>query len=166
MKNLKESLLAESEKDFIEKGAALEHARWARWQKYVHSKCSSQEHTTDMPHCFCNPDKIAFQNGNMVIAHSKHSPLTIPFELVKQWERQINTPYEQLSEVEKESDRREVREYLPLIRHLLQEERENIRNKVANLNKIPAHRDGKTESFVVDYFDLKIINFKCSILQR
>lgn len=62
---------------FIEKGAALEHARWARWHVHMIGKQT--------------------------------------FENLKRWERQAVTPYEELSEPEKESDRREVREYLPLV---------------------------------------------------
>jgi hypothetical protein len=52
--------------------------------------------------------------------HSKCVPqgddgaLLIPAALV-QWENQIATPYSELSEAEKESDREQVRKYLPLI---------------------------------------------------
>lgn len=107
--------------ELVDKGAALEHARWARWQKYVHSKCIPVPHETEMPHCYCSPDKTAFQNGNMVIVHKKESALTIPFELVERWEKQIATTYSSLSEDEKESDRKEVREYIPLFRAALTE---------------------------------------------
>jgi len=68
--------------------AALEHARWARWQSYLHSKCSIN------------------QDGS----------LTIPADLVERWDHQIATPYALLSEAEKDSDRREVDEYLPLVK--------------------------------------------------
>lgn len=100
------------EKDIIEHFANLEHERWSKWQKYMHSKCTGYEHETDMPHCFCNPRKEVMENGNMVIVHSKHSPLTIPFELVERWERQIETPYNELSEQEKQSDRDQVIPYI------------------------------------------------------
>jgi hypothetical protein len=43
-----------------------------------------------------------------------HSKCT-PAELVKRWERQLNTPYAALSESEKNSDREQVQAYLPLI---------------------------------------------------
>jgi hypothetical protein len=39
----------------------------------------------------------------------------IPADLVEQWQRQIETPYQSLSEAEKESDRDQVRKYLPTI---------------------------------------------------
>lgn len=43
----------------------------------------------------------------------------IPTEDFNRWERQIATEYEQLSDKEKESDRIEVRKYLPLVQELL-----------------------------------------------
>ena len=71
----------------IEKLAEIEHERWAHWQKYVHDKC---EHRSD---------------GALVI---------LP-DLVAQWDRQIATPYCDLTEKEKESDREQVRKYLSTI---------------------------------------------------
>ena len=68
--------------------AALEHHRWARWQSYLHSKCNIN------------------QDGS----------LTIPAELVERWEHQMATPYAMLSDAEKDSDRRQVDEYLPLVK--------------------------------------------------
>ena len=70
----------------FEKLAAIEHERWADWQKYMHSKC-----------------------------HRNGGALVIPTVLVEQWERQISTPYAELSEEEKESDRDQVRRYWDLI---------------------------------------------------
>lgn len=62
----------------------MEHTRWSKWQSYLHSKCIKNE------------------DGS----------LTIPAGLVVHWERQISTPYSQLTEPEKEADRREVRPYI------------------------------------------------------
>ena len=90
MKNLLD-IIKQGEAEFIEKGANLEHDRWARWQQYMFSLC--------------------LKDGN--------PGLIIPQDLVEQWQRQINTPYSELSEEEKESDRKETRNYLPLIRSLL-----------------------------------------------
>lgn len=72
----------------IEELASIEHERWAHWQQYLHGKCKKQ------------PD----------------GSLAIPRDLVKQWERQMTTPYEQLSEEEKDSDRQQVQRYLPLLK--------------------------------------------------
>lgn len=81
------SILEERLKEFVEKGADIEHDRWGHWQKYMMSKMSMLD------------------NGDMVL----------PKEFVDRWFRQIDTPYSELSEPEKESDRKETRNYLPLI---------------------------------------------------
>jgi len=73
--------------ELFEQLAAIEHERWADWQKYMHSKCNQ----------------------------GSHGRLIIPRVLVTQWERQIKTPYAELSEKEKESDRDQVRRYWHLI---------------------------------------------------
>lgn len=67
--------------------AAIEHERWSHWQRYVHNKAVRQ------------PD----------------GSLLLPHDLVVRWEKQIETSYIDLSEAEKESDREQVRKYLPLI---------------------------------------------------
>ncbi|POP73112.1 hypothetical protein [Pseudomonas syringae] len=71
----------------LEPLAAIEHERWAHWQKYLHSKCSRND------------------DGS----------LTIPSELVVKWEQQIKTSYLNLTEAEKDSDREQVRNYLEFI---------------------------------------------------
>jgi hypothetical protein len=76
------------EREFVEAGAALEHERWARWQAYLFSRC------------------IRNTDGSMTMSR----------EDVEHWQRQIETPYSQLSETEKESDRKESRSYLSLVR--------------------------------------------------
>lgn len=73
--------------DLIESLAAIEHERWSDWQRYLHSKCSVNSDGT----------------------------LTIPEWAVTHWTRQINTPYADLTEQEKESDREQVRRYLHLV---------------------------------------------------
>lgn len=71
----------------IEELAAVEHERWSHWQRYVHSASIRQ------------PD----------------GSLLVPAELVARWEKQISRKYAELDEREKESDREQVRKYLPLI---------------------------------------------------
>jgi hypothetical protein len=73
--------------DLLEKLAAFEHERWCHWQRYLHNKCARQS------------------DGSLVI----------PADLAARWEKQIQTRYDDLSESEKESDREQVRRYLPLI---------------------------------------------------
>ncbi|RUP31520.1 MAG: hypothetical protein EKK51_14205 [Mycolicibacterium sp.] len=67
--------------------AAIEHERWAHWQRYVHDRCERQ------------------QDGSLVI----------PAGLAARWEAQIETPYVELTERERDSDREQVRRYLPVI---------------------------------------------------
>lgn len=77
--------------ELLERLAAVEHDRWARWQQYVHEQCSP---TGD---------------GSLII----------PVELVERWAAQISTPYQDLSDREKQSDRDQVARYLPLIQSVL-----------------------------------------------
>jgi hypothetical protein len=71
----------------VEELSAIEHERWSHWQRYLHNKG------------FLQPD------GSLVL----------PVDLVEHWDKQMNTKYENLSDREKESDREQVRKYLPLI---------------------------------------------------
>ena len=87
---------------FVEKGADIEHERWSKWQEYFFSKCKVSRIDED----------------------DKEVVLVLPRDLYDRWWRQINTLYSELSEPEKESDRKEVRTYLPLIQQLLQSEKE------------------------------------------
>lgn len=73
-----------------ERLAAIEHERWASWQKYVHGVCL---------------DNGPELGGNLII----------PDWAVENWTRQINTKYADLSEEEKQSDREQVDRYWPLI---------------------------------------------------
>jgi len=70
-------------KELFEKLAAIEHERWADWQEYMFSRC----------------------------AKHKDGTLTIAASNVKHWQRQIDTPYADLTEEEKDSDREQVRSY-------------------------------------------------------
>ena len=74
----------------VEALAAVEHERWAHWQQYLHEQC----------------------------ARNDDGSLTIPAPLVSRWASQMATPYAELSESEKESDREQVREYIATLRRL------------------------------------------------
>ncbi len=73
--------------EMVEELAAIEHERWAHWQEYLHARCEQQ------------PD----------------GSLTIPPDLVAHWTRQIETPYSELTDDEKESDREQVLRYLATV---------------------------------------------------
>lgn len=75
------------EKALLEELAAIEHERWAHWQRFMHGKGERK------------PD------GSLVL----------PADLIAKWERLIEAPYAQLTDNERESDREQVRRYLPII---------------------------------------------------
>jgi len=77
----------------VEDLAAIEHERWAHWQRYMHDKGERR------------PD----------------GSLLLPAELVRHWDTQIARDYADLSESEKMSDREQVRRYLPLLAAALAE---------------------------------------------
>lgn len=129
----KENLLSEEEiKDFIEKGAELEHIRWAKWQNYLHSYLS------------WNNDIQAW---------------VLPHEKRERWQRQIETYYGALSEIEKESDRKEARNYLPLIAHLissreLKAQQETLQEVLGEVEKIRINRGYVNDKYSKGYDDM------------
>jgi hypothetical protein len=78
--------------------AAIEHQRWAHWQLWMHKQCVRRAGVGD---------------------------LIIPATLVGRWERQIATPYDQLTETEQRSDLEQVDRYLPLLRAIATPAQEN-----------------------------------------
>ncbi|HIB9056342.1 TPA: hypothetical protein ACWYGT_004999 [Citrobacter braakii] len=77
----------------IEKLADIEHGRWSRWQKYLHEQCVKND------------------DGS----------LTIPHELVSRWEKQMTTPYSELTDEEKQSDRDLVEKDLDKLHRILRD---------------------------------------------
>ena len=67
--------------------ANREHEQWSDWMKYLFSKCSY----TDQGHA------------------------VIDSGLVSRWKRQMETPYSELPEIEKESDRLEADKILSIL---------------------------------------------------
>lgn len=88
--------VAKELQELKEKLADIEHQRWADWQKWVHSKCVESS-----------------LNGG------DGSYVSFPAELFRAWEKQINTPYAELSDREKASDMEQVDRYWPLIESYL-----------------------------------------------
>lgn len=77
--------------------AAIEHERWGDWQKYMHSQGGQ-------PPLWDDEAKETAKNG-----------LWFSREQIDRWRKQINTPYEQLSEREQASDMEQVDRYWPLV---------------------------------------------------
>ena len=80
---------AKLNKNLIEKLSDKEHDSWARWMKHLFNMSIK------------NPD----------------GSVTIPKPFVDRWTRQMNTEYKDLSENEKESDRREIYEFISILKH-------------------------------------------------
>ena len=76
-----------TEQELIEQLADKEHASWCHWMDYLFSRC------------------ISTIEGDAVI----------PNDLALRWRRQASTPYTELTEREKQSDRDEVAHILPII---------------------------------------------------
>lgn len=73
--------------------ASLCHEQWSGWMEYLFSKC------------YLNRDYLDKETGDLVI----------PEKFVRRWKRQSKTPYSELSESEKDSDRKEADRILSLI---------------------------------------------------
>ncbi|MDE2104848.1 MAG: hypothetical protein KGL39_46860 [Patescibacteria group bacterium] len=71
----------------IERLSSLAHEQWSGWMRYLFSKCTTNEDGT----------------------------MTIPKWAVERWTRQMNTPYGQLPESERESDRHEARRMIAVM---------------------------------------------------
>lgn len=76
----------------VEALADYAHGSWSGWMEYLFSKCV---------------DKVG------VGIKSKNN--VIPSWAVERWARQMNTPYAELPEEEKESDREEARKMLAIV---------------------------------------------------
>jgi hypothetical protein len=70
-----------------ERLADLCHSQWSGWMKYLFAKSTENEDGT----------------------------VTIPSDLVERWKRQINTSYINLSESEKQSDKKEAGKFIKLL---------------------------------------------------
>ena len=76
-----------SQKDLREETADLAHSQWSGWMDYLFSKCEQNE------------------DGSV----------TMPKWAVDRWKRQAATSYDDLSEDEKNSDRKEADKFLEVL---------------------------------------------------
>jgi hypothetical protein len=82
----------------LEELAAQAHLSWAGWMCYLFEKSR----------------------------RNSDGSVTIPASLVKRWTRQMETPYEGLSEAEKQSDRNAVRPYLDVFQKFIDETKRGL----------------------------------------
>ena len=91
-----------NEQELREQLAAIEHERWADWQKYCHR----------------------------VLRDNNPSPEQ--GDILERWDRQIETPYADLTELEKQSDREQVDRYWHLIQAHTNAEKLKLLDKFEN----------------------------------
>ena len=108
--------------ELIEQLADKEHAGWAHWMKYLFSKCLEVG----------DKDEDGYES------------VVIPRELVKRWQRQVATPYAELSEKEKQSDRNQVADILPIIDEYVESLQKLIR-EFAEYTKLVTPRSSRAK---------------------
>lgn len=115
-------------KQEIEELADIEHQRWSDWQAWCH--------------------KILREN----------CPSPELEKVLERWDKQIATPYKDLSEQEKQSDRDQVARYFPILTHLINKARIDELHKacdvadepLANGRAMAAQRDDGTLAYGVE----------------
>lgn len=119
----------------LEKLADLEHKRWSRWQKYLHSQCKKND------------------DGS----------LTIPKEKVERWKGQIKTDYKDLSEKEKESDRKEAKKTLQILKNHDPEVKKLVKESLVD-TRAQTFTRGKSRREIKDIFANKPPFYKGAIV--
>lgn len=116
-------------KQEIEELADIEHQRWSDWQAWCH--------------------KILREN----------CPSPELEKVLERWDKQIATPYKDLSEQEKQSDRDQVARYFPILTHLIKMARIDLLQELEALpNVYPEKING-------EYTHVKAI-YKSAITDR
>lgn len=100
-----------TKRELRNKLAAIEHERWADWQQWVHDQALKVEYDGKLHH------------------------IEIKAITYKRWQRQIDTPYEELSWGEKQSDMEQVDRYWPLIEEYIKKEKEEIKDNLTEETK-------------------------------
>lgn len=88
--------------ELVEKVSDFMHDQWSHWHKFLLDNVYRWEVKEGQ-------DKYKTINEH-------HYVLALNFNKYKRWERQMNTPYSELSEKEKDSDREWARKLLELIK--------------------------------------------------
>lgn len=101
----------------MEAMAAAEHESWAKWTKWMLSEIEREVRAEGKAYGDGNGELIVGRDGGYAdVTASEFMQVLAGLPSVKRWRRQIVTPYAKLSEGEKESDRKVVREKLPVYR--------------------------------------------------
>ncbi len=114
-----------------EKLANLCHQQWSGWMKYLFSKCELD-------------DDVA----------------TIPEWATERWQRQLMTPYSELSEEEKNSDRVEADKFIKLLKEeidkAVSQARKEERKRMLKLECMKREKHDNPETYRIDekiYYD-------------
>lgn len=105
--------------ELIERLAALEHEQWAHWTQHMLDVLS-----VNIPLGDEAAMALHRQTGNFLRIHGEAAAVgqyerqVESFEAVKRWRRQSETPYADLSEAEKESDRDWAHRVLDILREV------------------------------------------------
>jgi hypothetical protein len=92
--------------ELFEALASNQHDIWASWQRYLHSRCYR---------VWVSGVQVFMVGADGVTVAMRGGELVIPADSVKHWERQIATPYADLTPAEQVSDREQVLKMWPLI---------------------------------------------------
>lgn len=115
-----------TEQELIEFLADKEHDSWSRYMSYFFSKLQK---------------RYVENSGNVANIMFNEHDLIIPAAYVDALQKQIDTPYEMLSEKEKQSDRDEVYRILPIINRYIEEKLDALRK--VSLDDIPVGESGE-----------------------
>ena len=94
--------MTSSKQELREQLADIEHQRWADWQRYCH--------------------KVLRENN----------PSPEQGDILERWDRQIETPYSELSEKEKDLDREQVNRYWKIIEEYISDTVNKVLDEVSN----------------------------------
>lgn len=95
-----------------EKVAELCHNQWSGWMKYLFSKGYPLKGQFDI------------ETGNIII----------PKEFTERWKRQMETEYKDLSEPEKDSDRKEADKFIDLLSKISNIKENKMERKIVDIN--------------------------------
>jgi hypothetical protein len=129
------------EDELREQLAAIEHERWADWQAWCH--------------------KILREN----------CPSPELEKVLKRWDLQIETTYDNLTSMEKDSDREQVDRYWPLIRAYTQ--RQVLQGQIEELKEVKSmaltnfkNTDNNDMYVLSEYCKYRITNLKHELTQQ
>jgi hypothetical protein len=150
--SIKKDSVDKTLEEFIEEGADVAHQIWSHWQTHLHGLCID---TTIIP-----PET----------ANIQYQAKCFPAKFYDRWEKQIKTPYSELSEKEKESDREQSRKYKNLLIKAITTEYKSLREELEEMKIQERWHGSKLDRLankrcdeIINNIDQKIINLESKI---